>query len=225
MIRPQDVASAGAAPCPVRRRAVVAVLTGSTRDVTVAREGAVLAAGAAAQLLLAVPVPAERFGAVRAELSGGDLPPQAARIAARIVPRLPDQGVSSVAVVAVPYPDRGDPSDRSRRIAAALVELCRRTAARLLTVPHAVPGELGAERLSTRLQQAAETGLLCVTQLVVVRHDRTLGRPASAVPEFAEQQLPTDRALPPPRPPLDRWGQLRHPGRTASATHLEGSEQ
>src|SRR5690242_17330762 len=73
---------------PARRHAVIAVLTGSSRDVTVARLADERAAAESVQLVLAVPVPAKPFGPSRADLSGRRHTPQATTVAARVLARL-----------------------------------------------------------------------------------------------------------------------------------------
>src|SRR4051812_17924488 len=96
----------GAASIPAQRHAVIAVLTGSSRDITVARLAAQQASAAAAQLVLAVPVPAEPFSPTSADLTGQWQAPQAMPAAARVLPRL-DRPSSSVALITVPFADRG----------------------------------------------------------------------------------------------------------------------
>lgn len=165
------------APTPVQRRAVIAVLTGSTsRDTTVARVAAEQASAAGAQLVLAVPVPAKPFGPAAADLTGRRLAPEAKIVAARILPRL-DHPTSSMTSIAVPFADRGNSADRSRRIAAALVVVSRRLAARQLVLPKVSARELGATRLSTELAAAVEAGQLPLTRLTVVPHTRTSEQP------------------------------------------------
>src|SRR4051794_24160021 len=167
----------GAAAVPAQRHAVLAVLTGSTsRDVTVARLAAERASAANAQLVLAVPVPSKPFRSTAADLTGRHPTTHAVVLADRVLSRL--DATPATAVVAVPFRDRGNAADRSGRIAAALVEVSRRLAARQLLVAGPSLGKLGAARLADELAAAEEQGRLPFTRLTVVPHTRTSERPA-----------------------------------------------
>ena len=201
-----------ATPSPARRHAVIAVLTGSTsRDITVARLAAQQASAAAAQLVLAVPVPAKPFSPTAADLTGRWLAPQAATVATRVLPRL-DHPTSSIALITVPFADRGYPVDRSRRIAAALIEVSRRLAARQLIVASTPVGELDAAGLSAELTVAAEGGRLPLTRLTVVPHTQTIGRPPRAVGTMRDEPADSAQSVPAPRPSADQSVQTEQAG-------------
>ncbi len=195
------------ATAPAQRRAVVAVLTGSTsRDVTVARLAAQHASTTAAQLVLAVPSPARPFGPTAADLTGRRMAPQAVVIAARVLPRL-EHPTPSTAVITVPFVDRGA-ADRSGRVAAALVELSRRLAARELVVAGAALGGLGAVRLPDHLAAAIDQGRLPLTRLTVVPHTETRTRPHRADGPAPDEPTAPEQSVPTARRPADQTVQV-----------------